>query len=161
MIAKIKKENDLLTAIYERTLNHKVDKVWTYLTENRKLQQWFSELEIQELKNDGEILFDLGDGNYEKMHITAVVPEKVFAFTWDKNAVRFELKAKDNGCLLVFKEYLNEVTSHTPKDLAGWHVCLDVIEALLDGKTISNRKALWEACYPKYERAVTHAKADL
>ena len=161
MIAKIKSENNVLTALYERTINHSVDDVWAYLTENNKLQQWFSELEIQELKTDGEILFDLGDGNFERMQITEFVPKEIFAFTWDKNTVRFELEARESSCLLVFKEYLHEVTEHTPKDLAGWHVCLDVIEALLDGKSIEEREALWKACYPKYKQAVADAKADL
>lgn len=161
MIATFNKDNDILTAIYEHTLNHSVNDVWAYLTENNMLQQWFPELEIQELKRDGEILFNLGDGEYERMQITEVVPKNIFSFTWDKNAVCFELNAKESGCLLIFKEYLNEVTAHTPKDLAGWHVCLDVIEALLDGRSIADRKALWEACYPKYEQAVRDAKAAL
>lgn len=38
----------------------------------------------------------------------------------------------------------------TPRDLAGWHVCLDVIQALLDGTKIDSRKQEWEKWYPRY-----------
>lgn len=154
MIAKIVKEADVVVAVYERKLHHSVDDVWAYLTENNKLQQWFPELEIQDLKVDGEIWFDLQNGDFEKMTILQVVPKKILAFTWDKNTVRFELAATDYGCQLFFKEYLYEISDHTPKDLAGWHVCLDVIEALLQGQTIENRKAHWEKWYPKYQEAL-------
>lgn len=50
---------------------------------------------------------------------------------------------------------------HIPKDLAGWHVCLDVIEALLDGKSIKDRVAIWKAYYPKYQQTVKDAEAGM
>lgn len=154
MLANIKKENGVVTAVYERRLNHPVHEVWAYLTENNKLKEWFSELEIRELKVGGEIWFDLQDGTFEKMDIIDLIPEKLFAFTWDKNAVRFELSTTENGCQLIFKEYLYEISEHTPKDLAGWHVCLDVVAALLRGQYIENRKAHWEKWYPQYQKAL-------
>ncbi|MEW9677290.1 SRPBCC family protein [Lentibacillus sp. L22] len=161
MIAKLDREKGVLTATYQRLLQHDPEEVWAYLTENNKLQQWFPELEIQTLQNGGEILFNLGDGSYEHMQITEAVTNRIFAFEWDKNAVRFELLVQASGSTLVFKEYLHEVTTHTPKDLAGWHVCLDVIEALLDGQSIEDRTAVWQAYYPKYQQALLDAQADL
>lgn len=151
MIATIDKSENVPVAVYERQINYPVDEVWSYLTENEKLQLWFPELEIGDLENDGRIHFDLQDGTYETMDILEVNRERVFAFTWDKNSVRFELEANSFGCRLVLKEYLNEVTDHTAKDLAGWHICLDVIEALLDGTTIRNRRGRWNKWYPKYQ----------
>ncbi|WP_349305777.1 hypothetical protein [Bacillus sp. FJAT-49711] len=52
------------------------------------------------------------------------------------------------------------MTDHTPRDLAGWHVCLDVISALLDGKIIENRKAEWEKWFPRYVKAINEIKED-
>jgi len=68
--------------------------------------------------------------------------------------VRFELHPESAGCRLILIEKIKTMTDHTPRDLAGWHVCLDVIRALLDGKIIENRKAEWEKWYPKYVEAV-------
>ncbi|MDY0394585.1 SRPBCC family protein [Virgibacillus halophilus] len=161
MIANIAQKTGVLTATYERSLQHEPESVWAYLTDNSKLKRWFLELEIQDLKRGGEIRFDLGNGNHERMKITEVDHQKVLAFTWDKNVVRFELTADGKCCMLVFIAYLYEITDHTPKDLAGWHVCLDVIETLLDGRTMEDRTAIWQTYYPKYQQALQKAVADL
>lgn len=151
MIARIEKLDQVKTAVYVRRLNHSAAEVWAYLTENEKLKQWFSELEIQSLEPGGVIHFNFGDGNYEQIEILDVETNKRFSFTWPpKNTVRFELKETAGGCELTFREFLYEIDDHTAKDLTGWHVCLDVIEALLDGKSIENRKEYWEKYYPIY-----------
>ncbi|RDW15055.1 SRPBCC family protein [Oceanobacillus chungangensis] len=152
MTAKIENINGVPAAIYKRDIIHSVAEVWSYLTENEKLQQWFPELEIKLLENEGEIHFNFGDGSYEKIEITELEPNKVFAFSWPpKNSVRFELEGNNQGCKLVFIEYLHEITDHTPKDLTGWHVCLDVIETLLDGKIFEDRKSYWQERLPQYQ----------
>ncbi|WP_449354476.1 SRPBCC family protein [Virgibacillus natechei] len=157
MIATIDKSGNVPTAVYVRQINYPIDEVWSYLTENEKLQLWFPELEIGELEKGDKIYFDLQDGTYEAMDILEVDHGRIFAFTWDKNSVRFELKANSFGCRLVLKEYLNEITDHPAKDLAGWHICLDAIEALLDGTTIRNQRGLWNKWYSKYQKLIKEA----
>lgn len=155
MIATIKKLNDVPVAVFEREMKHSPKEVWDYLTENDKLKQWFSELEVKSLEKGGHILFDFQDGNYEKMEILDVKMEEVLEFVWPpKNTVRFELNDKDGHCQLIFKQFLYEITEHTAKDLAGWHVCLQVIETLLNGEEVKDRKASWERVYPKYVEVV-------
>ena len=41
-------------------------------------------------------------------------------------------------------EKLTKIKDHTPKDLAGWHACLDVIHALLDGRSTDFRQKEWK-----------------
>jgi hypothetical protein len=55
---------------------------------------------------------------------------------------------------LLLIEKITKITSHTPKDLAGWHVCLDVIEALLDDRTLESREVEWKAWFDKYQKHV-------
>lgn len=55
-------------------------------------------------------------------------------------------------------EKIKMITNHTPKDLAGWHVCLDVIHALLDGRSIASREDEWKKWYEKYVEAVETAR---
>lgn len=45
-------------------------------------------------------------------------------------------------------------TEHTPKDLAGWHVCLDVVQALMDGRPIPAREDEWKTRYEQYVQAI-------
>lgn len=149
MIAHIEKVENGFTVTYERHLNHSVEEVWSYLTDNDKLPKWFSELRVEELREGGVIKFDLGDGTFEELTILELNMNSVLEFTWWPDSVRFELSEESGGCLLLLIEKIHTITDHTPKDLAGWHVCLDVIQALLDGTTIE-RKQEWEKWYKKY-----------
>ncbi|MEK4358282.1 SRPBCC family protein [Paenibacillus sp. FSL M7-1455] len=140
---------------FVRHLKHPVEKVWSFLTDNDKLKQWFSELRVEDLREGGTLSFDMQNGTYEYFEILELKPLSVLEYTWAENRVRFELHPEQEGCRLVFIETVAEVTDHTPKDIAGWDVCLDVIEALLDGRTISQRKAVWEEKYPRYVEKFT------
>lgn len=150
MLAVIKQVPNGYTARFERYLKHSVEKVWASLTENDKLAKWFSELRVYDLREGGTIKFDMGDGTFEELAIIELQMNSVLEYTWGEDRVRFELYPKSEGCRLVLIETINKITDHTPKDLAGWHVCLDVIDALLDGKTFESRKDVWKGWYEKY-----------
>ncbi|KAA9023633.1 SRPBCC family protein [Niallia endozanthoxylica] len=154
MLAVIEKVNNGYLAQFERYYHHSIEEVWAYLTENDLLNKWFSELHIEALKKGGLIKFDMGDGTFEEMTITNLEHHAVLEFTWGEDIVRFELQKKADGCRLILKEKLQTITNHTPKDLAGWHICLDVIQALLDGQTIDSREEVWKSWYEKYVQAV-------
>ena len=151
MIATIQKEDEVYTAHYERHFHHSVEKVWSMLTDNELLQQWFTELQVVDLRKDGLIKFDMQDGTFIDMKILDFEPMQVLAFEWGKDTVRFELSPVSDGSRLVFIETLSSFTEHTIKDIAGWHVCLEVIETLLDGRTIASREDTWKVWYVKYK----------
>lgn len=152
MLAEIQRLNDETVAEFHRDFPYPVTKVWEMLTDNDQLVKWFSELKIQELAEGGKLLFDMGDGSYEEMTITEVKIPTVWEFTWDENLVRFNLSENPTGTHLVLKEYIKEVTEHTARDIAGWHVCLDVIGMLLADESIGNRQKEWEKVYPEYKK---------
>lgn len=154
MIATLHQVENGYTATFKRHMNHTIGQVWAMLTENEKLEEWFSELSVDDLRVGGNFIFDMQDGTFEEMEILELEMKSILAFTWDKDIVRFELFPETEGCLLVLTEKINMLTDHTPRDLAGWHVCLDVIQALLDGNIIQSRKAEWESWYPKYVAAI-------
>lgn len=147
------------TARFERVVMHPGEEVWAYLTENGKLQRWFPELSVEDLKEGGLIKFDFGNGTFEEMRITALEPGAVLAYTWADDHVRFELYPVPGGCRLTLIETIRRITPHTPKDLAGWHVCLDVVQALLDGRTL-DRKNEWKLWHEKYKQAIDSIAAE-
>lgn len=55
-----------------------------------------------------------------------------------EDIARFELSSISEGTTIVFTEIISAITEHTPKGLAGWHVCLDAIQALLNGVSINH-----------------------
>ncbi|MNO16829.1 hypothetical protein D3C76_65170 [compost metagenome] len=154
MIAALQAAPKGATAVFERHYKHPVDKVWAMLTDNTLLAKWFSELRIEDLKAGGMIQFDMGDGCFAEMKITEMKVNSVLEYTWGKDMVRFELSPAADGCRLLLIESIREITGHTAKDLSGWHVCLDVIGALLDGGELYNRKQVWKQWFVEYTSLV-------
>lgn len=153
MLAEIKQQNNKTVVELNRDFPYPIETVWQMLTDNAYLAKWFNELRIESLSEGGKIVFDLGNGHFEEMTITQVKVPTVLTFTWDKELVSFQLnETAESSTHLIFKEFIDTVTEHTPRDIAGWHVCLDVIRALLDGQTdVTNEKKQWESLYPKYK----------
>ncbi|WP_058300685.1 SRPBCC family protein [Gorillibacterium timonense] len=154
MLAVVKQTEEGYVARFERRLKHSVEEVWSYLVDNDKLKQWFSELNVADLREGGVIRFDMGDGSFVEMDILALVPLSILEYTWGEDKVCFELIPESDGCRLFLIETMGTLTNHTPKDLAGWDVCLDVIAALLEGRTFEGRREKWEERYRDYSRLI-------
>ncbi|MGG4344102.1 SRPBCC family protein [Paenibacillus lautus] len=152
MLAVVQQDEFGTTVRFERRFKHSVEKVWSYLTDNDKLTQWFSELKVEDLRQGGRITFDMQDGTFEEFEITDYRELSVLEYTWGEDRVRFELYPEAEGCRLVLIETITKITDHTPKDIAGWDVCLDVIKALLEGRTLESRKDAWSEKYEQYVR---------
>ncbi|MEK4490679.1 SRPBCC family protein [Paenibacillus sp. FSL L8-0493] len=155
MLANIQKEDQHYAARFERQLKHSASEIWSYLTENEKLALWFSELRIEDLREGGLIKFDMQNGTFVDMKITELQHQSTFEFTWAEDLIRFELYPNSEGCLLILNETLQTLTPHTPRDLAGWHVCLEVIQHLLEGTTLESRKDEWNKWYEHYREAIS------
>lgn len=140
-------------ARFERTLNIKVENVWAALTENDQLVKWMPNLEIVDLKQNGTIQFHMNDGtgNSFEIKILNFKVNEVLQFDWGEGWVRFELHPKSEGSLLVLEEFIKTINDHTPKDLAGWHVCLELMIDLLNGHVHGEfPKENWQKLYEKY-----------
>ncbi|MFE4709564.1 SRPBCC family protein [Paenibacillus sp. NPDC056722] len=151
MIASIEKTEAGYTARFDRHYIFPVTEVWSWLTENDKLSQWFPELRVKDLREGGSLIFDMPSGTAITMEITDFTPHAVLEFTWGADLVRFELSPEQQGCHLVLIERLGKVTGHTAKDLAGWQVCLEVFSSLMEGKSLESRDDEWKKWYEKYQ----------
>lgn len=141
-------------AVFERESAHGPEEVWKMLSDNRSLKQWFDELQMAEPVKGGKMLFDMGDGTVEELAITDFEEGRVLAFQWWTDHVRFEITQKeDGGNRLTLIETIDRITPQTAKDLAGWHVCLDVIESILNGDQVE-RGSGWQHWLEEYERLI-------
>ncbi|MFD1031285.1 SRPBCC family protein [Metaplanococcus flavidus] len=93
----------------------------------------------------------MGEGKSEELKITDYEEGHVLAFEWWEDHVRFEVEKKNGESVLRLVETIQRVTPQTAKDLAGWHVCLDVIGAILDDRKI-NRENEWQHWHEEYKR---------
>ncbi|QDQ00961.1 SRPBCC family protein [Lysinibacillus fusiformis] len=163
MLATIQKQQNNYVVKFTRPLSHSVDAVWAVLTENGKLQQWMSNLEMIDLQKNGKMHFNMNDGTdaFEEITITDYVYREVLEFDWGKDSVRFELTTTSDGSLLVLQETISELTNHTPKDLAGWHICLELLCDLLNGIVHDEfPMEQWRKWFVEYELLVEDVKND-
>ncbi|WP_422123828.1 SRPBCC domain-containing protein [Planococcus sp. X10-3] len=151
MRAEITQQDEGYIAVFERGLAHDTDSVWNMLSDNSRLQQWFDELRMGKAAKGGHLIFDMGDGQTEELEITDYEEGRVLAFEWWDDHVRFEVEQNNGDSVLRLVETIQRITPQTAKDLAGWHVCLDVIKSILDDGKI-NRDNEWQHWHEEYKR---------
>ena len=119
---------------FERRLAHPVEKVWRAVTEPEHLIHWFPATMEMDLAEGAKIRFvfpgaelDPGDGV-----ITELDPPRTFAFTWNGEAYRIELRPGGDGCVLVFTCDVGDRLM-AGSFATGWQTCLDALASLLGG----------------------------
>lgn len=152
MTTTIQPSGDKVIVQMEREFPYEIDLVWAMLADNRQLKKWFPELSIETLEEGGKILFDMTGGEYEEMTITSLSEPNVIEYTWDKDLVRFDLTPTASASThMIFKETIETVTNHTPRDITGWHICLDAIEAILANEALPDTQERFNKLFPIYK----------
>jgi uncharacterized protein YndB with AHSA1/START domain len=120
---------------FTRTLPHPPEKVWRALTTEPHLSAWFpSRIEGEWTPGAPlQFVFDDGEAPDMKGEVRAVEPPRVLEFTWGDDLLRFELEAIDGGTVLRMSDTFDEL-GRAARDAAGWHECLDILAAALDGR---------------------------
>ncbi|WP_102692105.1 SRPBCC domain-containing protein [Rummeliibacillus pycnus] len=140
---------EILKFEIHQIIKAKVEKVWNELTNNEEIKNWFPELTYHET-NDSDY-YRWYDGNLDlKLDVIQKEVNQLMVFEWAGNIVQIQLKSTNEQTELSFSETLSEVTKHTPKDLAGWYVCIEKIRYLAEktGKRVSEE--LWKIKYQEY-----------
>ncbi|MFC7684816.1 SRPBCC domain-containing protein [Ureibacillus sp. GCM10028918] len=158
MLAKIYKDDTGYTAEYEHVYKVSSESVWSSLISNENFKFWMEHLEITDLSKGGNINFHYNDGSgtIEKISITHYVEGKVLQFEWGEDTVRFEISPNNTGSQLTMKQFLTNLTDHTPKDLAGWHVCLLHFDNVVTGESHLIAEDEWEKWYVEYKLLVNN-----
>lgn len=64
--------------------------------------------------------------------------------------IKVELFPEQDGCLLVLKQTFNALNDQAAKDLAGWHVHIDVLISVLDQPFVPFSYQRWGELYEEY-----------
>jgi uncharacterized protein YndB with AHSA1/START domain len=127
---------------FERPLGHSPDKVWRALTESDQLQHWFPADLVGERRAGAVLQLPFWPDHVERYEIDVPTvngriitwePPRVFEWTWDVDRLRFELEPTESGTLLRFTTWLGESEAPAWGAAAGYHVCFDQLQELLDG----------------------------
>jgi uncharacterized protein YndB with AHSA1/START domain len=119
---------------FERPLRHSPERVWAALTEPAEQRSWHPTPFELEPRVGGTVTY-LPGGDVPEMpagQVTEYDPPRALAHTWDDDLLRWELRADDDGCVLVLTHTFDD-RFKAARDAAGWHVCLDGLAVTLEG----------------------------
>lgn len=147
---------------YERRLAHPTERVWRAITESEHLRHWFPADIVGERRAGARVSMPFWPESVEHGaaeleaagidldnavlpgEIRAWEPPRLFELVWggggaDSELLRFELEPVGDGTRLVFTTWLGEPgpAGHAGTG-AGYHVCLDELEELLDTGSVAS-----------------------
>jgi uncharacterized protein YndB with AHSA1/START domain len=123
----------------ERLLNHPPERVWQSLTDPEEQKAWHPTPASFSPEAGGSADWVTeGPLRPEAGEVTEWDPPRLLAYTWITEGeapdhLRWELRPHDEGCVLILVHTF-ENRLKAARDGAGWHVCLDALEADLDGR---------------------------
>jgi uncharacterized protein YndB with AHSA1/START domain len=131
-------EDGRWTLLFVRDLRHPREKVWAALTEPAQLSEWSPYTADRNLGSAGHATLTMIDGDTTEdlpATVTRADAPTLLEYALGSDLVRWELAATESGTRLALRHTV-EGRDWVPKVAAGWHLCLDVAELLLDGRPI-------------------------
>jgi uncharacterized protein YndB with AHSA1/START domain len=136
--AQVRKEGENWTLILVRELRHPPEKVWEALTDPAHLREWAP------FEADGSLgavgtkvnLATMGASTPQisETTVTRADAPKVLEYNWGQQMIRWELEALGGGTRLTLWHNIDR--RFISMGAAGWHICLDVLDHLLNGTPI-------------------------
>ena len=127
------------TLVFTRDLRHPPEKVWAALTEPEQLAAWAPYTANRGLSGTGDVTITMLDGEQSQDIAAEVVraePPTLLEYTLGTDLLRWELAATPTGVRLTLRHTVDD-RDWIPKVAAGWHLCLDVAEKLLEGHPVA------------------------
>jgi uncharacterized protein YndB with AHSA1/START domain len=131
-------DGDRWTLVFVRDLRHPPEKVWEALTRPELLGEWAPYTTDRDLGTVGDATLTMIDGDASQdlaASVTRSEPPTVLEYTWGTALLCWELAPVESGTRLTLRHTV-PAPDWLPKAAAGWHLCLDVAERLLDGQPV-------------------------
>ena len=162
MEARLDQDGPRYTLLVERRLAHPPEKVWRVLTDRQLLKQWFpcdvegdwevgASLRFVFLHGEGEGLSD------EELsgEVLSVDQPRLLEFRWGTHLLKYELLPDGDGCLFRLSETFED-PSWGARNAAGWEMCLENLDLVLEGGALVEFAAdVWKAKFKHYVEKFT------
>ena len=136
--AHVEHSENTSTLVYVRKLRQPPERVWAALTDAEQLPKWAPYRPSRNLTETGAVSINMIDGSTPEVYeseVKEVIPNEVLEYSWRESLLRWELAASESGTTLTLRQTV-ENPEWIPPSAAGWHMCLDIAEMLMDGNEI-------------------------
>ena len=116
------KDDSLVKQQLSLIINAGKKEVFHYLATTEGISTWFPQLSINEDDNEQQVLFDMGDGTFEKMKLLDYKTDEHISYEWAAGKIEFKLEVSEEGTQLVLEEELPADFNAIPEDFTGWYV---------------------------------------
>ncbi|HXA47031.1 MAG TPA: SRPBCC family protein [Burkholderiaceae bacterium] len=136
--AQIKKDGDKWTLILVRQLRHAPEKVWQALVDPAQLREW-APFDVEGNLGAAGATVKLTTLGASTPQVSATTVKRADAprlleYDWGGNEIRWELEASGGGTRLTLWHNIDR--GFISMGAAGWHICIDVLDRLVDGVPI-------------------------
>jgi uncharacterized protein YndB with AHSA1/START domain len=136
--AHFEKDGETWTLVVVRELRHSPEKVWQALTEPEHLREWAPFDADGSLGTIGTTvkLSTVGAPRLvvSETKVTRADAPKLLEYNWGGFDLRWELEPLGSGTRLTLWHNIDR--RYIAMGAAGWHICFDVMDRLLDGDPI-------------------------
>jgi len=151
--AQVRKEGEKWTLILVRELRHSPEKVWQALTDPVHLREWAPFVTDGSLGRVGTVnLTWVGTAQAMETRVTRADAPRMLEYS----DIRWELEAIAGGTRLTLWHSIDR--RFVAWGAAGWHICIDVLDHLLNGTPIGRMaggeamKFGWQRLNAEYAR---------
>ena len=135
--AQVEKHGEQWTLVLVRDLRHSPDKVWQALTDPAQLREWAPFDADRNLGAAGTTVKLTTVGaptpHVSETTVTRADAPNLLESTWGGFDMRWKLEAAERGTRLTLWNNIDR--RYISMGAAGWHVCLDVLDHLLEGRS--------------------------
>ena len=155
--ATVRKEGERWTLILVRDLRHPPENVWSALTDPAELREWAPFDSDRNLGAVGHATLTVARTPGIPSSVTTVTraePPRLLEYNWGENDLRWELEPVGGGTRLTL--WHNIGRKWIAMGAAGWHICFDVLDQLLEGHPIGRivaddaMKFHWKRLHAEY-----------
>ena len=159
--ARVRKDGEKWTLVLVRELRHSPDKVWQALTDPAQLREWAPFDADANLGATGRTvkLSTVGapTPQVSETRVTRAEAPRLLEYNWGGQDIRWELEPSGAGTRLTL--WHNIARNFIAMGAAGWHICFDVLDRLLDDQPIGRMVGVglmkfdgWQRLHAEYAR---------
>ncbi|MDI9917410.1 SRPBCC family protein [Rhodococcus sp. IEGM 1379] len=164
-------DGDDTVVTFPRTLPHPVDQVWAAVTDPEMLAQWSPYTADRDLSSVGEavIIMLSEDGSPDMslpVSVRVVEESRRLEHEWGPDELIWELTPVEGGTHVVLTQR-SRAEGMASALAAGWHLCFDVLDALLAGSPFGPvvgakaREYGWDDLNARYARQLGIGESEV